>query len=605
MRRITQTTWSGLPFKDYRNRFFIEVWREILYVDTPSFYQSKTMNIMSGAEEIIEAIDDYLIDPKNGNLLVTLLQDYKTVVNIDSVAKKVLKGLHSTLKKKINLDKESINDTVVNDLKLFMKVIVSREDIYYNELKKQLKSSILGQVDLTKKDRIMRDIYTLTKMYIGHLLWKGYSPTYLYNRMEYLTRTKNYGKRDFSAQLHSCLDKLTVRVSDYNVYFLVSPLSKYLISSKEILGVEFFEYHDYISDSDYKKLAANFDSIVVAKIVVNTTDYVSAAWKANEILDKVVDFMSIEKPLHNLRYSPICLTEFKLGALSHSQTINIGRLKQFITNKDTDSLELISDSRKVQFRHSISLERYDVLNRSLRYLRIAKESTSLEQKLMGLWIALECIFEMTEGNIISGITSYVPFLYGSQSIEIRIRYAKSLLEARLKKLPSSWVNQVSSGVTKFSELNVEEFFDLMKIEKNRHNVYSDLTKLGEEFVVFRVIHVFDCLETSEKIVERIDSTESDVNNQLIRIYKVRNKLTHRAFYGHVRPQLVDNLLSYLHSSYNALILGSVYDSIEDFDSLDIFNAHKLGYEIMKKDLKISDKKLEELNYHNFVVTEQF
>ncbi|EMK6932513.1 hypothetical protein V9J79_003986, partial [Vibrio alginolyticus] len=85
MRRITPTTWDGLPFADFRNRFFIEVWKELLYVNTPSFYQSKTMNVMSGAEEIVEAIDDYLIDSKNGNLLVTLLSDYKTVLKIDYV----------------------------------------------------------------------------------------------------------------------------------------------------------------------------------------------------------------------------------------------------------------------------------------------------------------------------------------------------------------------------------------------------------------------------------------------------------------------------------------------------------------------------------------
>ncbi|HGY7892048.1 TPA: hypothetical protein ACNTD9_005440, partial [Escherichia coli] len=97
-------------------------------------------------------------------------------------------------------------------------------------------------------------------------------------------------------------------------------------------------------------------------------------------------------------------TEFSNGGFTHRQTINIGRLKQFITSKNYSILENIPNESKVLLRESIKLDRYDVLTRSLRYLRVAKESTSLEQKLLGVWIALECIFESTSGNIISGIT---------------------------------------------------------------------------------------------------------------------------------------------------------------------------------------------------------
>ncbi|EMK6933143.1 hypothetical protein V9J79_004640, partial [Vibrio alginolyticus] len=348
----------------------------------------------------------------------------------------------------------------------------------------------------------------------------------------------------------------------------------------------------------------NFDSTVVAKVVVNTTDYVSAAWKANEALDKVIDFMSIEKPQHNMKYSPICLTKFNSGTLFHEQTINISRLKQFITSKDIDYLELISNSEKTSFRNSIKLDRYEVLNRSLRYLRIAKESTSLEQKFLNLWIALECIFENTDGNIISGITDYVPLFYSTQSIEIRVRYTKSLLESRLNKLPLSLANQVPTGVKKFKELSVEEYFNLMKTEKNRHIIYQELTNMGEEFVIFRIIHVFECMKSSKDILNRVKATKSDVNNQLMRIYKVRNKLTHRAFYGHVRPQLVDNLLSYLQSSYNTLILGSIYDDVPGFDSLDIFNVHKIAYDVMNNSLQDKDKKLEQLNFEDFQISAQ-
>lgn len=605
MKKITSTTWDGLPFSDFRNRFFIEAWKEILYVNTPSFYQSKTMNVMSGAEEIIEAIDDYFIDIKNGNFLITLLSDYKSVLKNDDVAKRILKGLYPLLVKKTDLNKDLLNTAEALEIKTIASLVLNKESDYYNELKRKLKNSVLSPTDLTKKARIADEIYSLTKMYIGHLLWKGYSPTYLFNRMEYLTRFNNYGGRTFSAQLNSCLDKLTARVSNYNIYFLVTPLSKFLLATKNILHVEFIARKDVISEENYKKIALGFESTVVAKITVNTTDYVSAAWKANEILDKAIDFLSIEKPQHNFKYSPICLTEFTSGTLNHKQTINIGRLKQFITSKDTGALELISDSIKLKFRESITLERYEVLSRSLRYLRVAKESTSLEQKTLGLWIALECIFENTEGNIISGITDYVPLFYSTQSIHIRIGYAKSLLENRLGKLPQSFHSQVKNNEKRFSQLSLTDFFDIMKNEDNRDVVYQNLTSLGEEFTIFRLIHIFNCLKSSKIILERMEATKLDVEKQLHRIYKVRNKLTHRAFYGHVRPQLVDNLLSYLLSSYNTLISGCLYDAIPNFNSQDMFNAYKSAYDVIAVNLKLSDKPLTEINRHDFMITEQF
>ncbi len=56
MKIVSNTVWDGLKLPDYRARFFIEVWKEILYVNTPSFYQSKMINTMSGAEELVKPL---------------------------------------------------------------------------------------------------------------------------------------------------------------------------------------------------------------------------------------------------------------------------------------------------------------------------------------------------------------------------------------------------------------------------------------------------------------------------------------------------------------------------------------------------------------------
>ncbi|MBO2602832.1 hypothetical protein I6M34_06850 [Shewanella algae] len=201
MHEVSAQVWQNLPTVDFRNRFFIEIWKEILYVDTPSFYQAKTMNTMSGAAEIIDCVDDYIGDPKNGKHLAAMIEDFRELWKSDPVAKDVYSNLHNKISDLLNLNENSINKTISLEIKTFCRLIISKEREYFDALKRSLKQSVLGCANLEQKDRITKEIQNLSKSFIGYLLWKGYSPTYLYNRMEMLTRTKNYGRRDFNAQL--------------------------------------------------------------------------------------------------------------------------------------------------------------------------------------------------------------------------------------------------------------------------------------------------------------------------------------------------------------------------------------------------------------------
>lgn len=467
MHEVSAQVWQNLPTVDFRNRFFIEIWKEILYVDTPSFYQAKTMNTMSGAAEIIDCVDDYIGDPKNGKHLAAMIEDFRELWKSDPVAKDVYSNLHNKISDLLNLNENSINKTISLEIKTFCRLIISKEREYFDALKRSLKQSVLGCANLEQKDRITKEIQNLSKSFIGYLLWKGYSPTYLYNRMEMLTRTKNYGRRDFNAQLNSVLDKLTTRIHQYDVYFAIGTLQKYLRGIEELLDVHFIQYENQMSQEHFSKISQGLTTTTLAKITVSSTDYVSAAWEANETLDKAIDFIAIEKPMHKVEYSPLCFTKVRIGTIDHRHTINIGRLKQFITSKKTNILDNIDIERKSQFRSSIRLDRYDVLTRSLRDLRIAKDSTSLEQKLINLWISIECLFEKTEGNIISGISKYIPRFYAVNGIISRIVYSKSLLSKRLNTIPEKIIEDLSLSKGKFNELSLEEYFELIKIEKKQ------------------------------------------------------------------------------------------------------------------------------------------
>ena len=121
MKIVSNTVWDGLKLPDYRARFFIEVWKEILYVNTPSFYQSKMINTMSGAEELVEAIDDYIQDDKSKKSLLSMIEDYKGNLKKDSIAKDTFKNLHATLLKKIETVPDPISSNYILELKTISK----------------------------------------------------------------------------------------------------------------------------------------------------------------------------------------------------------------------------------------------------------------------------------------------------------------------------------------------------------------------------------------------------------------------------------------------------------------------------------------------------
>lgn len=131
------------------------------------------------------------------------------------------------------------------------------------------------------------------------------------------------------------------------------------------------------------------------------------------------------------------------------------------------------------------------------------------------------------------------------------------------------------------------------MKKNRHEIYSELDKNDEQFIIFRLIQIFDNINDSQKIEERLANTKKDVERQLYRIYRLRNKLAHRAFHGNVRPQFVDNLITYLLSAYSIFIYFSSYDHIKGFSSQDTFNIFEVSYDNIisslepEKNLKIS------------------
>lgn len=157
----------------------------------------------------------------------------------------------------------------------------------------KLKDIIFGEHDLTQPKRIYDKIDIYTGMYISLLIDKGFSYTYLYHRLEYLTKISNYKKGlKFEEQFDVVFNKLSFEKLEYDVYFRVNKINGISYVRKE------FDKEDIkiISDID-SNILRRFPTVndevkkYYIKIKITASDYLAAVFLAKKILDKNLDLL--------------------------------------------------------------------------------------------------------------------------------------------------------------------------------------------------------------------------------------------------------------------------------------------------------------------------
>jgi uncharacterized protein (DUF2164 family) len=579
---LSEELWNKLPILDFRARFFIEIYTEKLGMHTPHFYQSRLMNIFNGCKEALIYIDEFKSNEKNKSYVISALHEIENCWNEDPIAKQLLKHIEEArdhIFKKIQSG--DFGASHLSRLRVVCNAILHFEDNYINTLSTSLHESVTGDTDLAKKGTITSDINTLTGIYITYLLNKGYSPTYLFNRSALLTRITNYGGRDFSQQLKLILDKLKNHKNSFDVYFaLKSNKIQELLDIKEGSEIEFLDaIPNFISPQHASKLQKDFELNVVAKGSVESTDYVSASWRVKEKLDKVLDAVTALDLNPRIETSANCVTLYKNQQLHHAESLNIDILIRFLSSEGgtyfSNSGTSILHSLSVLNEHG-----RDHLGRSLRYLRLARNSISIEQKLLNLWISLESIYTDSESGILTNILEYVPQLYAVTAIGRRVCYIRDLLSENSISTPPAIKENITNGADVFTK-NVSEskIFELIKNKSLCTDLFNSLGNL--EHLKFRLAAIHEELKDNKSISNRLKKSQVDVERQLRRIYFLRNKIAHTGHYENIRPQLITHLLDYIAVCYMAVASSAkAARPVTSHSMNDLVSAYKMGADVV-------------------------
>lgn len=547
LRSVPIDVWNRIEGHDYRSKFFVDCYIEKLRMQTPPFHQARLMNVFSACEEMLRYLQEYADNDKNGAYVESALDEIKRCFLADSVAAELFKDHHQFIR---DVSGNTFSTTICQKLAVICKSILNTLSDYRQTLKTELRETVVQEGVTGAELRTIQKIDSLTGLYITDLLNRGYSPTYLFNRSDYLAYASHYGGKNFKDQFDSVVAKLTAEDLEFQVYYAISATKRKSLPEAHS-SLSFVTALPALTSRENKdKLNKDFDTNLYCRFTVRAQDYISAALHAKENLAVFLDTFLPFDPKSDVKISGCALVIHPSTIHNHQHCVNVRLLGKLMINNsgvDTNNHAMNLDHLIAALDDSSS----DQLSRSLRHLRLARETPSLEQKMLNLWISLEALFLVADGTIIGGIMDCVPQIYAVQGLVRRLRYMKALLIANRTAIPTLAQTAMSTELTRFTKnINDNQMFVLFKNDDACNELYESVA--GKEHLRFRILTLRTEFTNNKSIHARLESTQKDVNLQLRRIYFYRNKIAHTGHFQNVKPQLIMHLTDYLYMIFSCL-----------------------------------------------------
>lgn len=590
IRYFSDELWERLPTEDFRARFFVECYIEKLRAFTPHFYQARLMNIFSACLEMLSYVDELVNNDKNLAYLVSAMKEVESCWSNDIIAQEVLVDLNS-FQDVINRAVKSgnIDNVGVHRLKAFCKAVISRSPHYELALNEALTDAVTGSTEISQKERITDSINKLSGLYVTLLLNQGYSPTYLFNRHEMFTRINKYGGRNFDNQLLFVCDRLRSHTNDFACHFTIyTNRSKSLLATTAKANIIFYELnHPNLAGIDLGEMVRPGTEPIVAKIVTTSTDHVSAALRSKELLDQLLDVVTAFDSNLDLDVSSSCKVSYQVQALTHLRHVPVTKLLNFMSSEI--ATKFVNPNNSItKALYVLEADSKSQMGRSLRYLRLSKESVSLEQKLLNLWIAFESLFVDLGAGIIGNMLDYVPILYATTGLRRRVEYLRDLLISNGTAIPNEIKEKIVNREIFDKNVTIEQVFTILRDETLSIALFNSIEK--KEHLKFKLMQIYNELKTNKNLADRLSRTEDDVSRQLRRIYFMRNKITHTGRFSGVRPQLITHLLDYIGVCYELIFSASDKAKVNsEYSLIELLTSAKIGAEIVSAKCNSKDR----------------
>lgn len=556
--------------------FLIERLLELFHKDTIDSYRIRIHNTNSLLKELRNLITGFVQNRVNRFETVRLcaeelFQSLKSdsFLNMDNYSKELFLD---DLEKLIKSDGHGIDftGTIFNLDKLLQINRVHYIDVLFDELQKL----VFDETDFPDSDFIpvMEKIDQVIVLLASELINIGFSKSYVFyilNKIKSGNQIKikdNFIRFRSQIQKRECIEYTVI----FKIYFYKESNSPSFV--KDLLT----EVPDEIKSEKLKTQYPKFNKPEkYAKLVVfdiHALDNYSAIKMAKDKLSKLFDkihvgYNSLDINVHSHALVIRKADTEKINLLpTNYSSDGIFESNEQLYNKYDDIIQRINNNAGIE--QDVS----DRLNSALRYLRLGNSTVEIEQKFIDYWIALEFIFSSpikeknTFGRLKENMLNILSCCYLKRNM--------FFLTQSLQKGNLLSDNQTVWGITE-SELNevIEKLSSKpllrYRLQKAKSNV------LGK----------------SDKREKYLKNHIVNLNQNLSRIYHLRNELIHEAALKQDIESITSNLRYYLVFVLNQLLYYFSNIQIEEASEKQLYTMDDLFYEF-KNWKKIIEKKFE-------------
>jgi len=564
MKRPSENVFDNSHITKDAHKFFILRWYEIFDEYTFDSWQVRSSNLITILDEILVSCEIVEKIHAHHPNIKSLIDEAKRAVRNDLIIKAHFPFVRhyiddlETIYTKNTKNKEDLD---AKALTRSVRVIQGNLQDYRKYLFEDILSVIKNPPSKYKKE-----LYSLTLSLGIELLAVGYSLGELRNSLNYLLSDENV---DFADKFEGFLDQYSGKHIECTLLFHLS-LPKPMDTVDQLHGHDISFSKERPPEegwTDEERIFYTKDKqTVIATLKVKAVDMYSAKTECEQRIEALFTALKLYQAT-------------KIPAIKHKGTLvkREGKQAKYLETDNSrtryirDSKSPISNTNSFsKVLRGLNSDGSAQLLSSLQYHKLALSATTDEAKLVNLWIGLEALLQSGEGSNIKKVISYIP---QTNSLDYISQLTK-FLPISMKDIWRSKDTSCLRGYLSYSNQYMLHQKDILLIFLSDPDgeIVKEFCKLLSEdpLHLFRVERIYsEYFVKPKKLYDVIKKHNQNIEWQLTRIYRVRNRIMHQAGQALQLRQLIQHLHSYYITTVHALIrdikqnpMWSIADALE-------------------------------------------
>ena len=561
---------------------FIQRWKEVTYSKTSDSYQYKSINVISGIKELIHNINHYLcrdvptshlVEATNEELLGLVKNDYVMNCCFLSARNRLLYELGRKHDTEIKIRR------LLNELTL-------QEKLLSTEYDKALIECINNEIG--QKHDV--EVCKLVEVFVSRCIDNGWSARVLFSKLDL---THNFEIEEFLNKIQSAPLQEYIVFWPFRLKF-TPPEGKTREESKQYIIEQLNKFKVTVLDKN--EIIRNYPEIndiftsneQYMKIECKAKDIDSASHKAIVKLSNVLNILSFFSAIDAWSIDRVKVIAYNK---SKPYTTEINPAKTYGTYEYLDSSSMVyCRTERLLNTAENTDELYKRLLSTFSYANLSRNSLSVEEKYINMWIATESLVRLnTYDNIIDNVLDCIP---NASCLRYIYRELRNFVEdcGRCElQLNFGDINILADDTNK--EIVVSKMLMVFRDEK----LYQTLRERSRvcNLLMLRCEKIHEIVSDEVHFATYILNHYRRMKWHLNRLYRIRNEIAHAAMHQDmIILRYTEHLYDYLATYISEVVrFATSREGLKFEEIITVINDNFYAFLDITEDKKNSDKKV--------------